>query len=221
MVNAVDLESRDIILLGAGGHSKVVLDALQLANFLVKGVVDPDLARTITLWRGINVIGNDNYLLKQNPDKVVLVNGTGSLPFNSLRKRLFDRYSEAGFEFMNVIHPSALIGTGVELDEGAQIMAGAIIQTDTRIGKNSIVNTGTFIDHDCIIGHNVHIAPGVVISGGVNVGDGTHIGTGASIIQSVSIGDGALVGAGTIVVKNIPPKHKLVGHHSPSSIKLD
>lgn len=220
-VNLSFVETRDVILLGAGGHAKVLLDALMHADIVVKGIVDPVLAGTSTLWRGISVIGNDNDLLKLKPSQVILVNGTGSLPSNSLRQQLFSRFTQAGFEFMNVIHPSALIGAGVELAEGVQVMAGAIIQSDTTIGNNSIINTGALVDHDCTIGCDVHIAPGAVISGGVKVGNGAHIGTGASIIQGVAIGEGAVVGAGSVVVKNVAAHQKIVGYSPLLSIKLD
>lgn len=213
--------THDVILLGAGGHAKVLLDALMLADIVVTGIVDPVLAGTSTIWRGIPVVGNDDDLLKLKPDQVILVNGAGSLPSNSLRQQLFSRFTEAGFRFMNVVHPSAMIGAGVELAEGVQVMAGAILQADTTIGKNSIINTGAIIDHDCAIGSDVHIAPGVVISGGVRIGNGAHIGTGASIIQGVTIGECAVVGAGTVVVKNVQENHKIVGQSPGASIKLE
>ena len=211
----------EVFLLGAGGHAKVLLDALRLAGVEVKGIVDPVLTGTCKRWRSIPVIGNDDDLLRLNPRRIILVNGTGSLPSSSVRKRLFSRYTQAGFKFMNVIHPSALIGVGVELGEGVQIMAGAIIQADTTIGSNSIINTAAVLDHDCVIGSNVHIAPGVVISGGVAIGEGAHIGTGASIIHGVSIGAGAVVGAGTVVVRDVPKYHKLVGQSPKPLTKLD
>ena len=210
----------DVMLLGAGGHAKVLLDALMLADVMVKGVVDPVLAGESTHWRGVPIFGNDDDLLKLVPDQVILVNGIGSVPSSTLRRRLFNRFTEAGFKFMNVVHPSAFIGAGVDLAEGVQIMAGAIIQADTTIGDNSIINTSAVVEHDCAIGRDVHIAPGVVISGGVRVGNGAHIGTGASIIQGVAIGDGAVVGAGTVVVKNVAANHKIVGHPPRSSIML-
>lgn len=219
--NSTSEAARDVILLGAGGHAKVLLDALKLTGVQVKGVVDPALAGTSKLWRGIPVIGNDDDLLKLKPDHVVLINGTGSLPYSSLRQRLFHRFTESGFQFMSVIHPSALIGAGVALGEGAQIMAGVIIQADTTIGNNSIINTGALVDHDCVIGRDVHLAPGVVVSGGVCIGDGAHIGTGSSIIQGVSIGAGAIVGAGTVVVKDVPERHKLLGQAPQPLTKLD
>jgi len=219
--NPASEAARDVILLGAGGHAKVLLDALRLAGVQVKGVVDPVLAGSSTLWRAIPIIGNDDDLLKLNPDQVILVNGTGSLPSSSLRHRLFNRFTEAGFQFMNVIHPSALIGAGVELGEGVQVMAGAIIQADTAIGSNSIINTGALVDHDCVIGPDVHLAPGVVVSGGVTIGEGAHVGTGSSIIQGISIGAGAIVGAGTVVVKDVRERHKLLGQAPRPLIKLD
>lgn len=213
--------TRDVILLGAGGHAKVLLDALMISGIGVKGIIDPVLAGTSTLWRGISVIGNDDDLLKLNPNQVILVNGTGSLPSSSLRQRLFSRFTEAGFRFMSVVHPSALVGTGTELGEGVQIMAGAIVQADTSIGNNSIINTGALVDHDCLIGRNVHLAPGVVVSGGVSIGEGAHIGTGSSIIQGVSVGSGAIVGAGTVVLRDVPERHKLLGQSPRPLIKLD
>ncbi|WP_404343659.1 acetyltransferase [Vreelandella venusta] len=219
--NSASAANRGVILLGGGGHAKVLLDALRLAGVQVRGVVDPVLAGTCKLWRGIPVIGNDDDLLKLNPDQVILVNGTGSLPSKLLRQRLFSRFTEAGFQFMNVIHPSALIGAGVELGVGVQIMAGAIIQADTTVGDNSIINTGVLVDHDCAIGCDVHLAPGVVVSGGVSIGEGAHVGTGSSIIQGISIGAGAIVGAGTVVVKDVPNHHKLLSQAPRPLIKLD
>lgn len=211
----------DVILLGAGGHAKVLLDALLSADLKIKGVVDPVLSGKETHWRGISVLGNDEDVLRLDPGQITLVNGTGSLPLSTLRQRLFCRFTEAGFQFLSVIHPSALVGTGVELGEGVQIMAGAVIQADTAIGSNSIINTGVLVDHDCVIDQGVHLAPGVVVSGGVTIGEGAHIGTGASIIQGVSIGAGAIVGAGTVVVKNVPEFHKLLGQAPKRLTKLE
>jgi sugar O-acyltransferase (sialic acid O-acetyltransferase NeuD family) len=210
-----------IVLLGAGGHAKVLLDVLIASGVKVDGVVDPILAENGGFWRGIAVIGNDDELLKIGPAEIVLVNGIGSLPGKSLRQRLFAQFRTAGFRFISVVHPSALMGSGVVLGEGVQLMAGSIVQADSTIGDNSIVNTGALIDHDCVFGSHVHIAPGVVISGGVRVGNGAHIGTGVSIIQGMAIGAGAVIGAGTVVLKDIPDYHKLLGHPPEPATKMD
>jgi sugar O-acyltransferase (sialic acid O-acetyltransferase NeuD family) len=220
-IDYLRLENRRLVMLGAGGHAKVLLDALTSSGVRVYGVVDPVLAETDEFWRGIAVIGNEDELLKIGPAEIVLVNGIGSLPGKSLRQQLFAQFRTAGFSFMSVVHTSALMGSGVVLGEGVQLMAGSIVQADSTIGDNSIVNTGALIDHDCVVGSHVHIAPGVVISGGVKVGNGAHIGTGASIIQGVAIGAGAVIGAGTVVLKDIPDYHKLLGHPPEPATKMD
>ncbi|UZD64735.1 acetyltransferase [Marinobacter sp. AN1] len=203
--------SAKIILVGAGGHAKVVLDALQAAGLVVGGVVDPSLAGSSDYWRGVPVLGDDRDLLKLKPGDVELVNGIGSMPGQSLRREIFRKLTSAGFNFLSVIHPSVITGSGVRLMASAQLMAGAIVQADSLVGTNTIVNTSAHIDHDCKIGSDVHIAPGVAISGGVQIGDGAHIGTGASIIQGISLGRGVVVGAGAVVVRNVPDNARVMG----------
>lgn len=219
----LDCDSKDcrVVLLGAGGHAKVLLDTLTCIGVKVEGVLDPVLAKSSVSWRDLLVLGDDDELLKMNPARYLLVNGLGSLPDKKLRHHIFSKSKAMGFCFMDVIHPSCIIGTGVTLGEGVQLMAGTVVQADSSIGDNSIVNTGALIDHDCVIGSDVHIAPGAVLSGGTRVGNGAHIGTGASIIQGVSIGAGAVVGAGTVVVTNIPDQYKLLGQSPKPAIKLD
>ena len=204
-------DRQKVVLLGAGGHAKVVLDALRAQGIRVDGVVDPELAKTETVWRALPVLGSDSDFLELDPKDFVLVNGVGSLPGNNLRQKLFEKFKSAGFDFLSVVHTSTFIGSGVMLGEGVQIMAGSIIQPDCQVGKNSIVNTGAIVDHDCMIGENVHIAPGVTISGNAVIEDGVHIGTGASVIQGVIIGRGTVIGAGTVVVKSVPEYSKLIG----------
>ena len=200
-----------IIVLGAGGHAKVVVDTLRAQGITVDGIVDPHLAKSETLWRGLNVLGSDEKLLELDTNDYLLVNGVGSLPGNNLRQKLFTKFKVAGFDFLTIIHPTAIIGAGVQLEEGVQVMAGAIIQPDCHVAKNTILNTGVTLDHDCRVGANVHIAPGVNISGDVVISDGAHVGTGASIVQGVTIGKGSLIGAGTVVVRSVPDNAKLLG----------
>lgn len=212
MITALEtLLSAKIILLGAGGHAKVVLDAVRAAGIEVTGVVGPSLTGSNDHWRGLPVLGSDQDLLKLPPDGIELINGIGSVPGQALRTEICRKFILAGFEFRSVIHPSAIIGSDVKLMEGAQLMAGTVIQADSSVGANTIVNTGARIDHDCKIGSDVHIAPGAVISGGVQVGAGGHIGTGASIIQGVILGNNVLVGAGAVVVSDVPDNAKVIG----------
>lgn len=205
------INTRKCVLLGAGGHAKVVVDALRSQGIKIDGVVDPELAKASSFWRGLRVLGNDDWLIAQEPKEFILVNGVGSLPGNSLRQRLFERFKSAGFEFLSVIHSSTTIGSDVTLGEGSHIMAGVVLQADSCIGSNTIINTGATVDHDCQIGKSVHIAPGVNVSGDVVIEDDVHVGTGSSVIQGVTIGKCSIVGAGAVVVQSVPPASKVIG----------
>lgn len=193
-----------IIVLGAGGHAKVLIDTMRLTGATIIGIVDPDINLHGNKILGVLVIGNDETVLKYPADSILLVNGVGSIGLPKLRQTLYKKFKDWGYNFASVIHPSAVIASDVMLNEGAHVMAGAVIQPGSRIGRNSIVNTQVSVDHDCIIGENVHLSPGVTLSGGVSIGDCVHVGTGATIIQGISIGSNTLVAAGSVVVKNVP-----------------
>jgi UDP-perosamine 4-acetyltransferase len=194
--------TRPVILLGAGGHAKVLIDALLSCGATITGLTDRQFVAGAQVL-GIPVLGDDSILDTTSPEEVHLVNGVGSIGSTAFRQRLFERYKAYGFNFRQVVHPSAVIGRDCKLEEGVQVMAGAIIQAGTSIGANSIINTRVSVDHDCHIGSNVHIAPGVTISGGVTIGNGTHVGTGASIIQGINVGEGCLIAAGAVVVSDV------------------
>lgn len=195
--------SLPIIVLGAGGHAKVLIDSLLAVSAIITGIADPDEKRLGTNVLGIPVLGADDVVAGFSPSEVRLVNGLGSVGLPVNRQQLFEQFKELGYTFATIIHPSAVIAPDVVLGEGAQVMAGAVIQPGCIIGINTIINTRSSIDHDCTIGDHVHIAPGVILSGTVRTGSGVHIGTGATIIQGISIGDNCLVAAGTVVAKNI------------------
>lgn len=203
--------SLPVIILGAGGHAKVLIDALLAASAIIAGIVDPEptLARINIL--GVPLLGGDDVVNNYSPSEIQLVNGLGSVGLPDNRQQLFQRFKEMGYKFVTVIHPSAIISTDVVLGEGAQVMAGVVIQPGTHIGINSIVNTRASVDHDCIISDHVHVSPGVTLSGGVTVGAGSHIGTGATLIQGISVGSGCLVAAGAVVTKDIADSAKVRG----------
>jgi len=192
-----------IIILGAGGHAKVLIEALLASSAVIKGIVDsnPTLAGSRIL--GVPVLGGDDVVDEFTPSQIRLVNGVGSIGLPILRQRLYERFKVSGYDFATVIHPSAVVASDVILGEGAQIMAGAVIQPGCHIGINSIINTRASVDHDSIVGEHVHVAPGVTMSGCVKIGMGSHIGTGATLIQGKSIGRGCLVAAGAVVTKDI------------------
>ena len=194
--------SRLIVILGAGGHARVLLSALRRTKVEFSGCIAREPADR--LWpSSITYLGNDSVLSKLDPADTVLVNGVGSTRSTEIRQRLFELGKSRGFGFLSVQHPNAVIEDGVNCGEGSQIMVGAIIQCGADVGANSIINSGAIIEHDCRIGAHCHVAPGVCLSGSVITGSGVHIGAGATIIQGIVIGDRAMIAAGAVVVSDV------------------
>lgn len=200
-----------IIVLGAGGHAQVLIDTLLLNSCNIIGIVDNDESKAGSTILGIPVIGNDEIIYDYSIHKVHLVNGLGSVLSTKARANLFEKFSEQGYQFINIIHPSAIIAKNVRIESGIQIMAGVVVQTGSCIGANSVINTKASIDHNCMIGANVHIAPGVTLSGGVQVSNNVHIGTGATVIQGIKIGQGSIIAAGAVVIADVPSGVTIVG----------
>lgn len=203
--------NKPVLILGAGGHAKVLIEALLKSGVTISGITDSDPALVGTNLFNVTVLGGDNIVDNFLQSEILLVNGLGSLSVPTKRKGLFDHYRSSGYSFATIIHPSAIIASDVIIKEGAQIMAGVVIQPGCLIGSNSIINTCASLDHDCLIGNNVHIAPGVTLSGGVTVGQDSHIGTGATVIQGINIGSYSVVGAGSVVIRDVNDRTSVVG----------
>lgn len=200
-----------VIILGAGGHAKVLIDALRLRSVKLLGVTDANLGKRGHMLLGVSIIGGDEEITKFSTETIRLVNGLGSVCVDPHRCGLFELFKNNGYRFSNVIHPSVIIAPDVILSEGVQIMAGAVVQAGCHIGKNVIINTRAAVDHDCYIEDHVHISPGVTLSGGVRVGENTHVGTGATVIQNIRIGRNCLIAAGAVVVRDVLDGAKVAG----------
>lgn len=214
------MEGKPVILLGAGGHAKVLLDILMEQETEIVGVIDKEVPERSADLYGIPVIGGDSDVQSYSPDEIELVNGIGSIGDTALRQKLYEKFKHQGYRFRQVIHPSAVVSPRATLEDGVQVMAGAVVNIGTRVKENSIINTNASIDHDCIIGAHVHIAPGVTISGGVTVGDGSHIGTGATVVQGIEIGKHAFIEAGGIAVKPIASKERLKSYRGITTVLI-
>ena len=193
-----------LVMIGAGGHAKV-LHALALAlGRRIVGVCDPQLFQQgQSFWRGVPVLGGDDALDKIDSATIGLINGIGQCVRGQTRQVVYTNLRQAGFQFPALVHPAAWVASTAKLAQGVQVMAGAVIQPDCCIGENSIINTGASVDHDCGIGANVHIAPGATVCGGVFVSDRAFVAAGATIIQGLSIGESAIVGAGVVLVRSL------------------
>jgi UDP-perosamine 4-acetyltransferase len=204
-------ERKPIVIIGAGGHAKVVIAVLLDSRETIRGIVERVSQSNEQSVLGVPVIGDDESLLQYPPSDVVLVNAIGSVSSNAHRRDVFNRFLALGYRFHPVRHSSAICARGVSIGEGVQLMAGSVIQPGAVLGDNVILNTMASVDHDCQIGNHVHIAPGAVISGGVAIGEGTHIGTGAVIIQNIRVGKDCLIAAGAVVLRDIPDGTAVAG----------
>ena len=204
--------TRPLVLLGAGGHARVLAALARAAGHPVLGVCDPVLAaQAVTSWEGLDVLGHDGALDRLAPDRVALMLGVGQLASGNLRERLYASWRARGYDFPALVHPTAWVAPGVVLGDGVQVMAGAVVQPGCEIGENSIVNTRAGVDHDCRIGRHVQLAPGATLCGSVTVEDGAFIGAGATVIQGVRIGGRAVVGAGVTLVRDLATMTKILG----------
>lgn len=197
------MDCRKYILISCGGHANVLLDALLLSGLRISGVLDTSIQAGQRVF-DIPVIGDNSWL--ENSNYAIdhfLINGLGSQPHSCKRQNIYEFAKHYGFTFINVVHPTAIIGSQVDIHEGAQIMAGAIIQARSTIGANVIVNTGAQVDHGCKISDHTFIGPGAVLCGDIKVGNSVYIGAGAVLLPGIVIGDGAIVAAGAVVKKNV------------------
>lgn len=203
--------SLPVIILGAGGHGRVLLDTLREAGAQVQAFLDPDSTLHRGCVDGVHVYGDDNWLTGIDPSSILLINGIGSVGDTRQRRELYETYSQRGFRFASVIHPLSYVSRGAVLAEGAQILAHAVVQTGARLGADAIVNTAAVVEHDCQLAKHVHVASGAVLAGGVIVETGAHIGAGATVLQGLRIGTNAVVGAGAVVTRPVDAGSTVAG----------
>lgn len=189
------------VVLGAGGHARVVVDALP--GGVAGGHVSPEPATDARLGPHL---GGDHVIAALAKAGHGFVLGLGFVDGGGARRRagLLEQLAAADADLVTVVHAAATVSASASIGPGAFVAAGAVLGPDVRIGRGSIVNTRASVDHDCVIGDNVHIAPGAVLSGGVRVGADSLIGVGAVVIQGITIGAGVVVGAGAVVVADLP-----------------
>ena len=199
--------SNEVVIIGAGGHAKVIADIIEKSGDKVYGFLDDNLKKDDIILGKYKVLGDLNNRIPlsfMNPDlKFIIAIGN-----NKIRKELSEKVK---LKYYTAIHPSAQIGIDVKIQEGTVIMANAVINPSAKIGKHCIINTGSIVEHDNIIKGYVHISPGVALGGTVTVGECTHIGIGATIKNNIKIRENSVIGAGAVVVKNIEEEGTYVG----------
>lgn len=203
---------KPLLLIGAGGHARVVLNALRLSGaFRVVGALDNDTSRHGQFIETVPVLGGDESLSEFPPHQVNLIMGLAGFGENVVRWGLLHSLRAEGYRFQTVKHPSAVIAASASCDEGAQLLAGSIINPGAHIGRDAIVNSAALVEHDDSVGEGAHLAPRVSLGGGVTIGERAQLGLGAVVLQGLTVGAQAIVGAGSVVTRDVEPYTLVVG----------
>jgi UDP-perosamine 4-acetyltransferase len=200
---------RRVLLIGAGGHARVCVDALfDMGDAIIVGAVSRDGSSIDGL--GVSPVWEEHQLqdATQSSGATTFCVAIGD---NVARERYGKNLTKSGLLLTQAISGSAVVSPTAVLGPGAQLIAGAVVNAAAVLGEGVIVNTNASVDHDCLIGDYVHIGPGAVLGGGVSIGDGAMIGLGARVLPGVTVGAAAMVGAGAVVTSDVEAGSTVVG----------
>jgi sugar O-acyltransferase (sialic acid O-acetyltransferase NeuD family) len=191
-----------IVIFGAGGHAKVVVDVVERqGRYVIEAIFDDDKTKHVLL--GYPVVHELEKVRQSGVTQGIIAignNWTRSAMVGRIRNMIPD------FAFITAVHPFTSLGRNVRIGEGTVVMAGCCINPDTLIGKHCIVNTRASLDHENVVNDFANVSPGATTGGKVTLGEYCFIGLGAAIIQKVTVGAHSIVGAGAVVVKSVPEK---------------
>lgn len=186
-----------LILIGAGGHAKVVYDAIVAARLATRVSVRDDDRKL----DGVNFLG----LTVAVPAEVKGLSRDVHIAIgdNAARAKMAARHLEGGKALVAVVHPAAIVSSHGGVAPGAFVAAGALIAPGAAVAECAIINHCAVVDHDCVIGRYAHVAPNATLGGGTKVGEGALIGAGAVLLPGISVGEWAVVGAGAVVTRSV------------------
>lgn len=194
--------SDEVVVIGGGGHARVVIDCIRDLGDKVVGILDDGLRVGYSV-SDVSVIGRISEHTKY-PDKRFVI----AIGDNSVRGRIAEQMD---VDWYTAVHPRAVVSHYARLGAGAVVMPNAVINSGATVGRHCIINTGAIVEHDDTLGDFVHISPNASLGGTVSIGSLTHIGIGATVKNNISICEGCVVGAGAVVVKNITECGTYVG----------
>ncbi len=196
-------------IIGAGGHAKVVIDAIEAGanEWSIVGLFDDAAGRHGEMVLGYSVLGDTSLKELRTHGLAAIFVAIGE---NSVREQIVRRL-EPWFHWPTIIHPNAFVSRHATIEKGSLVCAGATIQVAARIGRFAIINTAASVDHDCVIEDFTHLGPGVHLGGSVSIAEGGFLGVGASVLPSLSVGKWSLVGAGSVVTRSVGQYLTVVG----------
>lgn len=197
---------KSILLIGNGGHAKVVKDVIQQSeHYIFKGYLDDNINES---YEENNIIYDSLENINNYADDYYFIISIGN---NETRAIIYNKLKLPIERYPILVHPSSSIGSNVVIGNGTVIMANTVINADTIIGEHSIINTGAIVEHDNIVSDFVHVSPNATLTGEVSVGAKTHIGASATVTPQKIIGENTIVGAGSTVVSDIDDNQVIVG----------
>lgn len=193
--------SNRIVVIGGGGHAKVLISILKLLPYSVVGYLDVHDNGPIL---GVPYLGGDEKAkqIREDDQTKTAALGIGTVGLGHSREAVKRRFDALRFQFPAIIAPSAIVDKDARVESGTVVFPGAVINAGARLGIACIVNSNSTVEHDCQIGNFVHIAPGATLSGDVRVGDYTLIGVGAVVVQGCSVGPDCIIGGGAVVANS-------------------
>lgn len=212
------MSKEDLIIIGRGGHAKVVIDIIEECDmFNIIGITDA-VSNDENEYMGYPILGNDDVLpvyLKKGIRNVAL--GVGGFRDNLLRTRIFNIIKGYGFNFPPIIHPSAIVAKSATIGEGTVVKRGAIVDTNVEVGLNNILEIGSIIGHESKVGDHNLISGGVTIGANTTIESGVVCALGATVISGITVGKNILIGAGATVVNSINEEGLYLG--CPAKLK--
>lgn len=198
---------RKLLIIGAGGHGKVVADtAREIGSWAVIAFLDDYQEGRILEWP---VLGRSELVSELNNEFTDLAVAFGD---NRKRLELLHYYAELGYNLPAIIHPTAFISKSASIGAGTVAFAQTAVNAGTKMGLGCIINTGATVDHDCLLADAVHLSPGVHLGGEVRIGRNSWLGVGASVINRVTIGENVIIGAGSVIIEQAQDNVTVVGN---------
>lgn len=192
-----------LIIIGAGGYAKVVMDSVDLYNYRMYGFLDEYSDKTTHM--GYPIISHNWDELKDKENYVYFI----AVGNNNRRRIWYNRLMKEKCRLINIIDKSALISPMAIIGNGCFVGRFAIINSDSVVGDNCIVNNRASIEHGCSLANHVNMSTNTVINGDVHIGEGTFIGSGSVTLGQKTVGEWSVIGAGAVVTKDVPD-HKVV-----------
>lgn len=199
---------KELIVVGSGGHARVLIDAAEDAGYRTRGIIDLEYKNQNESILDYPVLGSFDVMDQFDPKETCVIMALGN---GHQRAEYFNKVQSLGFPIPFVVHPTSIVSKHVKIGNGVFINAGAIINVKAVIGDNTIINTGAIIEHEVNIGNHSHICPGVKVAGRVTIGDYCVVGIGSCVIDYINIGNNVKIGAGSVIIRDIVSNSTIVG----------